>query len=251
VSQHLVIEHHDDVVVVRIARPEKRNAINRALLHDLPEVLASHSARASAMVLTGGDSVFSAGFDLSELGNGLADLQIDDEISTAAQAIRDLPIPVVAAIEGACVGAAVELALACDVRVLSQTAFFAIPAARLGILYRPDGIASLVATVGRETAMRLLVIGERISAESAVASRLAGFCVPAGTAVTYSIALAGHTSGSVAAALTATKQLIIEASATSVDVSGFEQLRRELLVSEARKSAVSNAQESPRRKDRK
>ena len=211
---------------------------------ELGDLLNSECASgATAVVLTGGTEIFSAGADLGAIGNGDEDIEIDDVIAELVAIITGLEIPVIAAIEGACIGAAVEVALSCDVRVASRTSYFSMPVTRLGILYRPEGIANIFANVGLETATRLLVLGERISGDAAGQSGIASHVVePSGT-LKCALTLAKLADESVPAAVSATKRLLVELSSSKVDLANFEEVRRELLRSQARIQAVSDLRE--------
>ena len=229
---------------MRIERPDKRNALTRQMLRDLPDLITGAVRdAATAVVLTGGSECFSAGVDVGELGRGASDAEIDDEIAKLTASIRSLSVPVIAAIEGACYGAAVEIALSCDVRVASWASSFGIPAARLGILYRPEGVRDLVAITGRSTAMRLLVLGERLSGEQAAQAGLVSHLTEPGAAVERALALAHLVDESISAAVAVTRQLVIESSAPTFDASGFEEQRHALLDSDARHAAVAAIQE--------
>jgi enoyl-CoA hydratase/carnithine racemase len=192
-------------------------------------------------VLTGSDETFSAGMDLSEIGNGATDTAVDEEIARTARVIRELPVPVIAAIEGPCLGAAVEIALACDVRIAGAGAFFALPAARLGVLYRPDGIAAVVAELGRQTASRLLVLGERIPAADAVAAGIVAHVVEEGAAADRARALLDGIESAPREAVRATKDLIAALTSTRATFPEWEERRRALLVSPERASALAGA----------
>ena len=117
------------------------------------------------------------------------------------------------------------------------------PVTKLGILYRPDGIANILSNVGLETATRLLVLGERISGEAAGQARIASYVVePSGT-VDHALSLAKLADENVPAAVSATKRLLIELNTSKVDLAEFEFVRRALLRSEARIQAVADLQE--------
>ena len=194
------------------------------------------------MILTGGDDTFSAGMDLAEIGNGVDDLRIDEAIAATTEAIRKLGIPVIAAIEGPCFGAALDIAVACDVRFAGNGAIFGIPAVRLGLLYRPDGIADIVATLGRETASRLLILGERIRAEEAMEARMVSRVVNRGESLKAALALAEASVGSPIEAQRATKQLINEvAHRRGSDLGRWEEIRTELLRSDLRRQLLADA----------
>jgi Asp-tRNA(Asn)/Glu-tRNA(Gln) amidotransferase A subunit family amidase/enoyl-CoA hydratase/carnithine racemase len=236
------VELRDGVAILRLDRPQKRNALTRGMLTELQDALAkSVRAGASAVVVTGDESTFSSGMDLREIGNGVQDIEIDRHIAQTSASIRALPVPVIAAIEGPCLGAAVEIALACDVRILGAGARVGIPAVKLGILYRPEAIARMLGAVGRETVSRLLLLGERITAEEAVAAGLAARVVPAGNALDASLTLAQGAVGASPEALAATKGVITEALGGIPDLEAWEERRLALLSSETRASALDAA----------
>jgi enoyl-CoA hydratase len=240
----LLVDRDGGIAIIRIVRPEKKNALTRDMLRAFPDTLAhAASDAATCIVLTGGPDVFSAGVDVAELGNGAADTGIDTEIAAVSTALRACPVPVIAAIEGPCMGAAVELALSCDVRVASSSATFGVPAARLGVLYRPDAIAALVGEVGRQTAMRLMVGGERITGADAIAAGIAGTLTDPGLAFDAAMRLARLVDQSVPEAVRATKA-VVNAAALGEDVTRFEAVRRSLLESEARAEAVSSLRDA-------
>lgn len=240
----LVFERRDDVAIVRIDRPAKRNALARSALKRLPGLLAEAAdSGAAAVVLTGTRDCFSAGVDLDELQGTGSDVEVDSLIEDAVAAIRDLSVPVVAAVEGPCAGAAVELVAACDVRVAGSGAFFVVPAARLGLLYRPGGTARLTAELGRQVVARLLMLGDRIPAEEAVGAGIVTKVVATGHALDAAVALAERGADGEREAVRLTKQLIAEASAGGPVRDEWELCRQELLESDSRHAAVAKAKE--------
>ena len=157
-----------DVLTVTINRPERRNALDPELLTSLAEALDSHSDRARAVILRGaGTEAFSAGYDLSRLTGTPADLEADRFIGEAVNAIRQCPSPVIAAIQGHCHGAGVELALNCDLRIASPTLRMSVPAVSLGVVYRYQFVARLVQTCGVARAADLLLAMPELDADSA------------------------------------------------------------------------------------
>jgi len=237
------IELRDRIAVVTMSAPEKRNALSRRLLGDLHQALLEAVDRdASAVVLTGAGAVFSAGADLDELSGTVADLGIDEATGEATQALRSCPLPVLAAIEGACVGAGVDLALACDVRVVADDGFFAVPAVALGILYNPAALARMAGRVDHQTLARLLLLGERIGGEEAVRAGLAARVVPNGTALEESLALARPADGGAAEAAAATKAALAALAADGFDPADWEDVRQALLGSDARAERVRAVQ---------
>ncbi|MEH3039612.1 MAG: enoyl-CoA hydratase/isomerase family protein [Sphingomonas paucimobilis] len=167
------------VATLWIARGSARNALPIAGWQALAAAvgrLATSDARV-VLIASRKPGIFSAGADIAEF----AELRRDparravfrESLSAAIEGVARLPMPVIAAIDGGCFGAAVALALACDLIVAGDGARFAVPPARLGILYPPADVARLIAAVGRGQAARLLYTGDAIDADEARAIGLA------------------------------------------------------------------------------
>jgi len=158
----------DEVLTLTLNRPERRNAVDPDLLALLADALGTDGARAHAVILRGaGDHAFSAGYDLSRLTGTAADLDADASIGSAAAAIRDCPAPVIARLRGHCYGAAVELALTCDLRIASPDLRMAVPAVSLGVVYRYELVARLVEICGLARASDLLLGMQELDGERA------------------------------------------------------------------------------------
>ena len=240
----LHVDRIGGVALIRISRPEKRNALSLIMLEDLvTSVEGEVGDGVVAVVITGDEEIFSAGVDLSELGNGAADVAVDDVLASVIARLRAVPVPLVAAIEGPCVGGAVELVLTCDARIAAEGSYFAVPATRLGLLYRPEGIASLVATVGRDTVARLFLFNERLTSDHALTAGLATHTCARGSAVTSALALCEGISRSTPGAVRATKELVRELVADEVDLSHWSARRHPLLHSDDRLEALARATE--------
>jgi enoyl-CoA hydratase/carnithine racemase len=170
----LLIEKAANVRTLTFNRPAQRNALSRELLESLRTALASAEAdKVSAIILAGATDCFSAGADISELDGTPNDLSFDEALGEIVNAIQNGPFLVIAAIEGACVGAAFDLACACDARVASSTAFFELPAVRFGLLYNPTAVARIQRVLPSATVRRLLLMGGRIDASQSIASGIA------------------------------------------------------------------------------
>lgn len=172
------------VVEVTIDRPERRNALTPDVISALMELLAAARGdrQLRAVLLTGtGEKAFCAGFDIEMIESvGGSDTGAErDLVDELATTVRELPVPVVAAVNGAAVGAGCDLAVACDIRVGSPAARFGMPPARLGILYGWKGVERLVNTVGPAAAKELLLTGSLIDAERAHHTGLLSAVVPA------------------------------------------------------------------------
>jgi enoyl-CoA hydratase/carnithine racemase len=165
-----------------IDRPERKNAINRAMWRAIPEAvdwLAGAGARA-IILAGGGDSDFSAGADISEFDmvRKNAETARDYEMANceAFAAIRTSSVPVIASIRGICFGGAFGLAAACDLRIAALDARFAVPAGRLGLAYPADAVADLVNALGAQRARHMLMTAAEMDGASALA---AGFLLDA------------------------------------------------------------------------
>lgn len=168
----LLVEDIGPVRVLTLNRPDQRNALSRrmvALLGDAMDAVASEP-RIRAVIITGaGDAAFAAGADIAHLREASP-----HEAERAAQAatnlharVRRCPKPVVAAINGYCFGAGLELALACDIRIAGSAAAFALPEIKLGILPGGGGTVHLSRLIGSGPARAMCYTGAKIDAERA------------------------------------------------------------------------------------
>jgi enoyl-CoA hydratase/carnithine racemase len=154
-------------------RPEKRNAINAALIRSLRDAAreASDSPDVHAVVLRGNGLSFSAGVDVVELGalagqaNALRPFR--HVCIEAANLLEEMKKPTIASIHGACIGLGAELALACDLRVMADDAQFGLPEVRLGLIPDVGGTSRLPAIAGLGNAKELIMTGRAIGAEEA------------------------------------------------------------------------------------
>ncbi len=163
---------HNGVVRVTLDRPERRNAMGVAHFHALADTIAAIPADSPVVLIrSAATGIFSAGADLSEVAR-LADTPalrapFHAAMRAAADAVAALPMPVVAAIDGGCHGAALALILAADLRIAGPAASFALPPARLGIAYPAEDLARLSTLIGPGQAARLAFTAEAIDAAEA------------------------------------------------------------------------------------
>lgn len=153
-----------DVAVVSLDRHERRNALDIEhcnALRRAAEKAAGDGAR--VLVITGRGSSFSAGADLG----GVYDETFREALYGMLRAITDMPVPVIAAVNGPAIGAGTQLAIACDLRVAQPSAVFAVPTARQGLAVDPWTVRRLAVLAGGGTARSLLIGGERIDAHLA------------------------------------------------------------------------------------
>lgn len=155
--------------------PDRKNALPLAAWQRFPEALRKIEQNSETRVLivrgTGGKA-FCAGADISEfeaIRSTPEAAKRYDEINVAAfKALKSLSIPVIAAIEGPCLGGGLGLALACDIRIAEPGAFFGIPAARLGLAYPPEALSDLLEAVSPSNAKQILFGAQRLTAEHAL-----------------------------------------------------------------------------------
>jgi enoyl-CoA hydratase len=166
------------VVVLQLNRPNRLNAINEAMRDELARTLAEVAAddAVNSVVLTGAGRGFCSGIDVRNFGPGMLEasapaidrLRFQEAMAALPEAIRALPQPVIAAVNGPCVGAGLALALASDIRICSRAASFANAAILLGLSGAEMGMSyHLPRIVGTSVAADWMLTGRSVSAEEA------------------------------------------------------------------------------------
>ena len=225
--------------------PGRKNALSLALLADLNEKLAiALKNDARAVILSGSGDVFSAGADFADLTGTIDDLAMDDAIEKAVIQIREMPAPVIAAIEGPCMGGAVDIALACDFLVASKEAFFEVPAARLGLFYNPKAVRRWRARLNGLTLRRMLILGERFTAAEAVQAGVVSHLAVEGSALEKSRELADRAAKCSRDAVAATKALLVALESGETDLARWQKIREQILDSPERRESVARARDS-------
>jgi enoyl-CoA hydratase len=195
------VERRDDgVAVVRLDNP-KVNALSSELLRQLratAEALTSDPP--GAVVVTGGDRVFSAGADISEFDGPVEAARLGLTFLASLNAVAAIPRVTIAAVSGFALGGGCELALACDFRVASEKAVFGQPEILLGIIPGGGGTQRLARLVGPARAKDMIFSGRNVDAEEAAAMGLADHVVPHDELIDRAIgAAASMAEGAVAA----------------------------------------------------
>lgn len=238
-----------------ISSPERKNALSLPILDELERLFTDVSASDSrgspadsansdnppvtGVIITGNAQIFSAGADFNDLNGDVRDISYDDRVAAVTAAIRDAAVPVVAAIEGACMGAAVDIALSCDLRVAGATAFVQVPAVKLGILYNPEAIARWKTEFSRSTLNQLLMFGTRLPANDAQRHGIIDTVTADGEALAAAHEALARIRPGQLDALAATKAIIN--SATDTDPVDWQKRRTTLLSSQHRKQAIERA----------
>ena len=152
------------VAVLTLDRPQRRNALDLDALDELhAAVVAAVDSGARALVVTGAGGHFCAGADLTEL----EDVSFTQRLAEVLRHLAGLPVLTVAAVEGACMGLGMQLALACDVRVVADTARFAVPVARLGLMVDHWTLERLARLWGDGAARHLVLAAAVLDADDA------------------------------------------------------------------------------------
>lgn len=173
-TERLVAEKQGPIGWLTFNNPARRNAISVDMWEGIPRALERFESDPGirAIVLAGaGDRAFVSGADVSQFESqraGAEGVQRYEEIAEAAQArLQDCERPVVAMIRGHCLGAGVNIALACDLRLAADDARLGIPAARMGLGYRASSTKNLVDAVGAANAREVLLTARQWPAEEA------------------------------------------------------------------------------------
>jgi enoyl-CoA hydratase/carnithine racemase len=160
--------------VAVIDRPERRNALNAELCDELHDRLAANSGLRAVVIGGAGDKAFCAGADIgrraSDTAGGIEHRGADTfrpSFEVLLDTIVDYEAPVIAAVNGAALGAGLQLAVACDVRVVAPHATFGIPAARLGVMLSPANVRRLVEVTGQATARDVLLTARTLDVDEA------------------------------------------------------------------------------------
>jgi enoyl-CoA hydratase len=174
VSDLVLVEREPPIAVVRLNRPEARNALSDALMDELVARLAELDAdgEVRCIVLAGDERAFAAGADIAELAAATAVELYQAPRVARWDAIRKLSTPLVAAVSGWCLGGGCELAMTCDLIVASDTARFGQPETGLGIIPGAGGTQRLARAVGKALAMDMVLTGRILTAHEALSAGL-------------------------------------------------------------------------------
>ncbi|WP_264213666.1 enoyl-CoA hydratase-related protein [Leisingera thetidis] len=168
--KEILLSVQDGLAVVTLNREARKNALTSRMRSEITHAMRMASAEARAVVLTGTGDAFCSGQDLSD-ASGTGDLDLErtlrDEYLPMLQAIYDCPVPVVAAVNGAAAGAGANLALAADVVIACESAFFMQAFARIGLMPDAGGTWFLPRQIGLAKAMGAALFADRVSARQA------------------------------------------------------------------------------------
>lgn len=181
--QYLLVSKQDGIGLITINRPEQRNALNREAWAEIKQAVGElgQDETVQVLVITGaGDKAFVAGADVKALRERSMLETLAGEYHRVLMDIEELDKPVIAAVNGFCLGGGCELAMACDLRIASENAKFGQPELNLGIMPGAGGTQRLPRLVGLAKAKELILTGEIIDAQEAWRIGLVNRVVPAG-----------------------------------------------------------------------
>lgn len=193
--QVIELEIRNDIAVIRLNRPEVMNALNTQMRAEITHAVKDVQAQARVIVLTGTGRAFCSGQDLSDRGNAAnIDLErtLRDEYLPMLRAIHDSRLPVIAAVNGAAAGAGANLALAADVAIASQEAYFVQAFTRIGLIPDAGGTWWLPRQVGAARALGAALFADRITARQAADWGMIYEAVPAAEFEAHWQARAAH-----------------------------------------------------------
>jgi enoyl-CoA hydratase len=224
-SNELIVERRGPAAWLTVNRPQVRNALSLALTQRIAQTLRELSCDRTlrVFVLTGaGDRVFISGADVREFREQLATpeaaLQYDAAAEQLQSALRDVPQPVIAMIQGHAVGGGTIVAASCDFRIAVRTARFGIPVAKFGFIAPVPDTLRLVQLVGPAKAKWLLMTGELIEAQEARAMGLIDEVAEPEELKPRTEALAATLAANAPLSIRATKQIIETMTAPSATV---------------------------------
>ncbi|MDQ6747452.1 MAG: enoyl-CoA hydratase-related protein [Candidatus Dormibacteraeota bacterium] len=183
-ADNLLVERpRPGILRITINDPARRNPLSTALFRAIESELRGAATDTRLVLLTGaGDEVFASGADLSELGQedarGLGG-GFGSAMEAAQAAIEECRVPVVARIQGHCLGAGYQLVLACDLRVAADTARLGVPASRFGLLPGPVHHLRMLQQLGPQTTRLLMLTGRTFTGAEALRLGLADVVAPA------------------------------------------------------------------------
>ena len=225
-SDNVVMAVHGGIATITLNRPRVRNAIDKATADDLAQAVDDVDSRDDvvAVVLTGAGSTFCAGMDLKAF-SATGERPIHDERGAFGFVRKPPEKPVVAAVEGSALGGGLELALACDLIVVSRSTRLGLPEVKRGLVAAAGGVLRLPRRVPPALAMEMVLTGEPITAEQALAAGLVNRVVEDGTVLAAALRMASTIALNAPLAVRAAKRVVVESPDWSMDEAFDRQAR--------------------------
>jgi len=212
--QYLLIDREDGIAVITINRPDKYNALNEEVVAEISSAMdeLATDAEVRVVIITGaGDKAFVSGADigvLQEFTTSRAGFAHSQRGQAVMDKVENLPKPVIAAINGYALGGGLELAMACDVRLASETAKMGQPETGVGVSMGYGGSQRLPRLVGKGMAKLLVLTGSMIDAQEALRIGLVQKVVPQGELLSEAKAVATKMAANATLSLAAAKEAV-------------------------------------------
>jgi enoyl-CoA hydratase/carnithine racemase len=206
----LLDEPVEHVARLTINNPDKRNALDQAILDAIAQTVPSLDAR--CLLLTGAGRTFSAGYDIGDMPDETfadeAEKLVAHPFAAAIAALEAYPYPTVAALNGHAIGGGLEIALSCDLRVAAAGALVGMPPAKLGLVYSHTGLEKFIEAIGVPRTRELFLVGRNIPVEEALVWGLVNAVHPPDELAGAGLDLAIEIAGNAPLALTGNKTVI-------------------------------------------
>lgn len=203
-------EPADGVTRLRISNGERRGALDHETLDTLAETVRASEAR--CLVLTGTRPVFSAGYDLGNLGGTAfareAEKLVAHPFHAAIEALDGFTAPVIGALNGHAIGGGLELALTCDIRVAADGIKLGMPPAKLGLVYSHTGLRKFVEAIGPANTAELFYVGRKVDAQRGREMGLVNHVVDAGELEAHVLAMATEIAANAPLSLSGNKRIL-------------------------------------------
>jgi (methylthio)acryloyl-CoA hydratase len=188
----LTVERQEELLLVRLSRPEKRNAMNDGMVLELEHVFSNIPEGVKCAVIFGEGKHFSAGLDLSELTDRdvVQGFHHSRMWHRAMDSVQFGSVPVVAVLHGACVGGGLELASACHIRVAEASAFYALPEGQRGIFVGGGASVRVPKLIGMARMADMMFTGRVITSEEGLTMGISQYLTPDGQGLSKGIELA-------------------------------------------------------------
>jgi enoyl-CoA hydratase/carnithine racemase len=161
------------VARLTISNPDKRNALDHAILDAIAEQMPAlaNGIETRCVIITGEGKMFSAGYDIGDIPEEVfaeeAERLVAHPFHRAIEAVDEFPFPTLAAINGHALGGGLELAVACDLRLAATGAKLGMPPGKLGLIYSHTGLLKFIDTIGAARTRELFLVGRNIDAQRA------------------------------------------------------------------------------------
>ncbi len=179
-----------NILIISINRSEVYNALRTNTLKEISKSLLEASEDIRCVIIKGTEKVFAAGADINELDEKDTNTSLFDVRTSYWEIIKNYNKPIIACVNGFCLGAGCELAMTCDIIIAGDTASFAQPEINLGIIPGAGGTQRLTKAIGKSNAMLALLTGEFIDAKTAQKLNLVSIVVPPQTTLIKSLEIA-------------------------------------------------------------